>query len=82
MKHLILFNLLFVLLTVVCQAQQIKVIHSVAELPKHSYKLPAEKAEDIITNSVYLGQLMDSIKHNIFSDLKEYSLLISLPLIS
>lgn len=74
MKHLILFNLLFVLLTVVCQAQQIKVIHSVAELPKHSYKLPAEKAEDIITNSVYLGQLMDSIKHNIFSDLKEYDI--------
>jgi len=74
MKHLILFNLLFVLLTVVCQAQQRKVIHSVAEVPKHSYKLPAEKAEDIITNWVYLDQLMDSIKHNILSDLKEYDI--------
>jgi subtilisin family serine protease len=74
MKHFILFNLLLVLLSVACQAQQRKVIHSVDELPKHSYKLPAEKAEDIVNNKVYIDQLMDSIQHNILSDLKEYDI--------
>lgn len=74
MKRIILINLFIVIFVVVSQAQQRKVIHLVAELPKHTYKLPTERAEDIVNNRVYLDQLMDSIQKCILSDLKEYDI--------
>lgn len=74
MKRTIFITYLLIVISLSAYAQQKKVVTSVSQLPKHSYKLPADNAEDIINNRALLNQLTDSVQKNILSDLKEYDI--------